>query len=366
MIVDKEIQSLVEFRGNNRVLSLYLNTDLAHKSRDAIKLMLRERLHSLEEKPAAEDVRAIERFLDFEYDWQSRGIAIFSAGDELWKTIPLPVAVSTQAYYAEKPYVNVLTDVLDRLGRYVVALIDRQSVRLFSMAWGRIQAETETSGEEIKHHKQGGWAAARFQRHESNLALHNLKQAVEIIQEFCQAEFPPETGHPRLILAGSSEVLTQVKEMLPKALRSQVIGEFSADMESISNEILNRSLDILAQADLEEERKVVTDVITAAAKGGAGVIGLADTLYVLHQGRVRHLLVEEDFRASGFACASCGYIAAEHSVKCPFCGHEELTAVPDAVNRAIHKAVQTGADVNIVRQNEDLIQAGSIAAALRY
>jgi hypothetical protein len=43
-----------------------------------------------------------------------------------------------------------------------------------------------------------------------------------------------------------------------------------------------------------------------------------------------------------------------------------MVEIPDAVNRAIHKAIETGADVNIVRQNEELTKSGKIAAVLRY
>ena len=63
--------------------------------------------------------------------------------------------------------------------------IDRETVRLFSIANGSIRSETEAYGEQVKRHKQGGWASARYQRHEDKLALQNIKQAVELINEFC-------------------------------------------------------------------------------------------------------------------------------------------------------------------------------------
>ncbi len=110
----------------------------------------------------------------------------------------------------------------------------------------------------------------------------------------------------------------------------------------------------------------MAQAITAAAKGSNGVVGLADTLYVLHQGRVRLLLVEENYHAPGFICANCGYVAGQQAAACPFCQSDQVTETPDVVNFAIHKAIETGADVNIVRQSEALSQAGGIAAILRY
>ena len=189
----------------------------------------------------------------------------------------------------------------------------------------------------------------------------NLKQAVEAIKVFAQ-----ETSLKRLMLGGSPEVLSQVRQLLPKSLAAQIIGEFAIDIEASPSDILDRSLAIAAQIDWNEEQVIVSEAITAAAKGGRGVTGLADTLYQLYQGRVRLLLVEESFNAPGYICTNCGYVAKEHFEECPLCKHTAISETSDAVNFAILKAMETGADVNIVRDNEALSQSGGIAAILRY
>jgi len=360
MISDQELQALVDFKGEKPVLTLYLNTDLAHQSKDAVKLAARQQLKDYS-KQAQGEIAAIEKYLDFEYDWQAPGLAVFASGDELWQTIALPLPVTPQAYYMEKPYVRVLSDVKDRLSPYVVALLDSESLRLFEVTAGVIHTGSETSGEEIKRHKQGGRSAARYQRREDNLALHNLKQAAQMIQDYCQ-----DKNCGRLILAGNPEAMAQIKELLPKHLLTQMIGEFAADMEATPKEILTRSLGIVAEADEAQERKIVSDAITAAAKGGTGVVGLADTLYALHRAQVWTLLIEENYHAPGYVCGNCGFVAAEKADKCPFCDQEAIVETPDVANRAIEKALQTGADVNIVRQNDELSRAGGIAATLRY
>jgi len=361
MIGENDLQTLTEFDGSGKVLSIYADTNLAHHSKDAIKLMVREAIKSLETSSAEEDVEAVTKYLDYEYDWQSRGVAIFSSGQELWKAVPLPIAVKTQAFLARRPYVRTLVDLSDRFGKYGIALIDRESVRLFSVAWSKIQPETEAFGEELKRHKQGGWAAARYQRREDNLALHNLKQAVEVIQAYCE-----RTDCQRLMLAGSGPVLAQVADLLPSNLRHMTIGEFVADMETPPSELLRLSLDVATQVDLEEERKLVSQAVTAAAKGGPGTIGLDDTLAALHGGRVRQLLVEENYQAAGYVCTNCGYVSVTRHAKCPFCGATKIVETGDVVNLAIHKAIETGTDVNIVRQNEELTRAGGMAALTRY
>lgn len=360
MIADKELQSLAQFSGTAPVLSLYLDTDLADKPKDAVKLAFRQLIKNLPIAPASSVVARISDYLEYQYDWLSPGLAIFVASDTLWKTVPLPIVVKGQAFLGDRPYVRPLVDVSDRFGRYGVALLDRESVRLFSVVGGKIEARSESFGEELKHHRQGGWAAARYQRHTDNLALHNLKQAIELTAAFCQ-----QAGCDRLVLGGRNEVLKQVQELLPSELRTAFIGEFVADMDTPPDQLLQLSQAVATKADSHAEQQLVKATVTAASRGGAGAIGLADTLYALQAGRVRQLLVAEHYQASGYVCANCGYVAADRRT-CPTCGHAEMQPVADVVNRALVEAIRAGADVNIVRQVEALDTAGGIAALLRY
>jgi len=360
VIKNRALETLVEFDGRGKVLSVYLDTDLGNKSKDTVKLRFKDCVRGMETSAAAE-VGAVQKYLDFEFDWQPRGLGIWVSGDTLWEVVPLPIPTETQAFHTDRPYIRVLIDILDRFAEYGVALIDRENVRLFSVAFRGIRSESEAFGEELKRHKQGGWAAARYQRHEDNLALHNLKNAVEVTEAFCSSR-----GSKRLVLGGTPEVLAQVKGLLSKQVRDWLLGEFVVDIDASPNEILKRSLEIAERADLAEEKRMVSEAITAAAKGETGVTGLSDTLYSLHHGQVLVLLVEEGYRAPGYVCAHCGYVSAEAREACPLCKHEEMTETPDVVDVAIHKAIGTGAQVNIVRENEKLREAGGIAAILRY
>lgn len=359
MTVDQQLQSLLDYEGD-KVLSVYLDTDLAAKSKEAVRLIFRERAAELAPQ-APREVHAVQQFLNFEYDWQSRGVAIFASGEALWRVIPLPIPPRTRVTLTARPHVRTLVDIGDRLGRYDVAVFDRERLRLFSVAWGKIQSETEAFGEELKRHKQGGWSATIYQRREDNLALRNLRQGIELMQQFIE-----RTGNQRLMLGGNPDALAQIRELMPKPLLDRVIGEFGVTVGANPNEILSRSLDLAQEVSLETERRHVEQAIAEASKGGAGVTGLTDTLFALHQGQVRLLLVDETYHVTGFICQDCGFVLTDKRPVCPMCQGKRLEDTPDVVNVSIHKAADKGAEVSIVRENPALLRAGGIAALTRY
>jgi peptide subunit release factor 1 (eRF1) len=363
MNANSVLLELAAYRGVGNILSIYLDTDLRDKSKEAVRLMLRDRLRGIEHQLPVDVLQRVGDYLDFEFDWRPRGLAIF-VSDDLWQVVPLPIAVPVQSVWAAQAYVRPLSDVIDRFGAYNVALIDRQSLRVFSVRMGEILAQTEALGEALKRHRQGGWSAQIYQRRQDNLATQNLKQSAEALEAFNE-----ETGVRRLVLGGSPDVLTQFREVLSRHLQEQIVGEFNADISASNHKALQLSLDVAQQADAAQERALVAEAITAANKGGQGVIGMADTVYALHQGRARLLLVSETFHDGAHVCVHCGSVSAEaHSLpaECPLCGHDTVTRVDDVANLALRKAIETGAAVNIVRANAELDRAGGMAALLRY
>ena len=69
------------------------------------------------------------------------------------------------------------------------------------------------------------------------------------------------------------------------------------------------------QRSSKQEADLLEQVITLAHKGGAGALGLADTLAALQQGRVHQLLVDPALRQPGAQCAHCGAVVVESSAR---------------------------------------------------
>ncbi len=363
MFDEKDVRELAAFHTNGAtVLSLYLSTDPSRHIKDEVKLHLRGMLKQAVALGAAQaDADRMERFVDLEYDWQAKGLAMFSyqAGD-FWRAYPLSVPVSNHVFVADRPYVKPLSDILDEYGRFAVALVDQEGARVILYHLGVVEDATGTLGAELKRHKQGGWAAQRLQRREDAKAHQNLKDAVTLMKDFCQKH-----RCKRLIVGGQDETVSRFLAMLPKTLRDSVIGTMPMDITASESGALERAQDLLEKAEREREATLVRQMITAATKGGPGAIGLADTLTALQEERVHILLVEEGFQATAYRCDHCGYIGAQNTKTCVYCGGP-MTPIQDAADAIVRRAIQRGVEVEFVQSNEELRQAGQIGAILRY
>jgi len=370
MFSENDLQELVRFHSEESpVLSLYLDVDPTKRTTDEYKLVLRGLLKEISGQARRKDIGAVERYFDHEYDWQGKGLALFSClGQDFWRAYPLAVPVENHAYVGQRPYIKPLTNILDAYGRYGVVLVDQEGARLFLFQLGELQETSGTIGEEVKRMKHGRGSAAgrrggvtgRTGRREEEIAQRNLKEAAELTAKFC------EGGRcSRIILGGTDQTVAQFQEMLPKDLQEQVVGSFPAVMTASEPEVLDRSLEIIAEVERETEKELVESVITAAAKGGAGVIGLADTLGAVHEGRVHILLVAEGYKATAYRCEQCGYIVAQAQEKCSFCD-SKVKQIDAAVDLIVREVIDQGGEVEVVRDSPSLEKAGHIGALLRY
>lgn len=363
MLDERDVRELAAFQAEQcPVLSLYLSTDPSRHLKDEVKLTLRAMLRQADGLGASTaDIQRVEQFIEFEYDWQAKGVAMFSCQDsDFWRAIPVSVPVTNHVFVADRPYVKPLGDILDEHGSYVVALVNQESARLILSRMGMVEDAAGIIGTELKRHKQGGWAAERLQRREEEKAYRNLKDVVKLTRDFCK-------GHTcnRLVVGGTDETVAKFVGMLPKALSSKVVGTISIDMEASESEILERAQQAISEAEREREAEAVRQMITAAVKGGAGAIGLADTLTALQEERVHRLLIAEDFKGSAYRCEHCGYITAHETETCVYCGGA-MVKIEDAGDAIVRRAIERGVDVDFIPDNEDLRKAGSIGAILRY
>jgi len=363
MFDEEDLRELVEFQGEGSpVVSLYLDTDLTHQAKEKCKLTLWELFRRLDREVPQEDRRRVERFLDFEHDWQAKGVAAFSCQEsDFWRVYPVAVPLASTAFIGEQPNIKPLATLLDEYKPYAVALVGRDRARFFVIRLGEIVEYEVMADKELPgRHKQGGWAAQRYQRHVDDHALHNLREAAELTARFCQ-----DSECQRLILGGTEQNTSLFREMLPKSIQRSVAGEIPLDIEASASEVLLRSSHMFLTVEREREAERIEAMMSAASAGGRGVTGLADTLAAAQEGRVQTLIMLARYAAPAYRCSGCGYLTVQPMEECPFCG-SEFEEIADAVNLIVHRVVEDGGQVEVVPDSEALKQAGGIGGLLRY
>jgi rRNA maturation endonuclease Nob1 len=369
MFKQEDLRELAAIQSETSILSVYLNVDPTKRTTDEYKLALRQILKQAEGLAAPEDIEAVKRFVDHEYDWSGRGIAVFSGTKEdFWRVYSLAVPVASGVTVARKPYIWPLTALVDAYGSYAVALVDRQEVRLLLFEMGELRTSDRHTGEDVRKLKKGRGSsggpgrrggAPVSSRREEEMAQRNIREAAQATVRFCRQHKPQ-----RLLIAGTEPTAAQFREELPKSLQDKIIGSLSADMNTSETEIQKRSLEVLEQAEKTREAELVEAVFTAAAKGRGGVIRLADTLGAAHEGRIQVLVIHRDYHQPGYQCTNCAYITDQPLEVCPFCG-SEFAEIPDAAEALVTKVIEDGGKVEVVDDHPKIAEFG-VGALLRY
>ena len=369
MIDEKELRKLAKIQMDSPILSVYLNVDPTEHTSDEYLLSLRHMLKEVEGRASPEDVTAVQRYFEHEYEWSGRGVLVFSgAAADFWRTYTLAVPVASGITVARRPYLSPLAALMNAYGRYGVALVHRKGARLFLFQLGERVHEEATEGTEVRKLKRGRGSsggpgrrggAPISSRREQEAAMRNLREAAKATNRFQRRHRPQ-----RLILAGAEPTVSQFYDLLPKALREQVIGTVGIDPAATEPEIRERSLQVLRQAEEDRQTKVVETAFTAAAKGREGVVGLDETLSAAHEGRIRTLVIDRGFHAPGYRCSNCGYLTTQALTTCPFCGGA-FEEIPDAAEAAVTKVIEEGGEIEVVDDHERLHKAG-VGALLRY
>ncbi len=368
MLTERDLRELLDYRPGRPVLSVYFAVDPAGGSADTHKLRLRQLLKDLEGADPA-DSQAVERFVDYEYDWSGRSLALFTCQPKkFFRAHSLAVSLRSRARVMDRPYVKPLADLLDRYGGFGVAVVDKQGARLFSFHLGELQEQEGTLGEAVRKTKRGGASSfpgrrggtAGQTRYAEEVADRNLKESARFA-----AAFFKDNRVRRVLIGGTDENVAQFRGLLPKTWQSLVVGTFPMDMNAGQAQVLERSTHLVAEREREREARLVRAMITTAAKGREAVVGLDDTLGAVHDGRIQTLILSEGFRAPGYRCRGCRFITSESLASCPFCG-QAFEKIEDAVELAVRRVITNGNEVEVVHGDTELDRAGRIGALLRY
>jgi peptide subunit release factor 1 (eRF1) len=368
-ITEDTVRRLAGFRGDGSpVTSCYLDVDGRRyvRPRDyelQLDRLIRQARDAGSLRSSVEaDLARIERFVRQGFDRsRTRGVAVFSSSErELWYPIELPVPVRNQLAVNESPQVRELERVIDEYEHFAVLLADRQRARLLVFHLGALVDKSERFDRLPRHDDDhGDWDRDHVRDHSAALAQQHLRRTAQVAFELYR-----DAGFDHLIVGAPEEIAGDLERELHSYLRERIAGRIAVPVNARDDEIRAAALEIEEQVERAKEAAAVERLRNAVGAGNGGVAGLDRVLHALVERRVATLLVSEEFRAPGWRCRACGYVAVKGR-GCPVCGRG-MDQVDDIVEEAVEEALNQSCRVEICRDNADLDVLGRIGALLRF
>ena len=373
-----EIRELAAFQADETkgasALSFYFQPDppqdRSHRSEAIVaKDVVKQALKSAAAQGKNGSLHAdLDRVLEFATNLrgQAQGRAVFAcSAQNVWKEYELPPRLgATRIYLQPRFQLRPLAALFGAQPALCVAVIDRQRARFFDLRLDDLR-----EGSSIVHllsrsgasYGYNGYEAGHAERRVSEEALQHFKAVAERLR----IDF--ERGiWERLIVGCQDANWGEFESHLHPYVKQRLIGRFSADVASVSNEeIRDRANSELNKWITERGSVKANEAIGFAKANGRGVTGLRRVLLALEEGEVQSLFLADNYSARAVECPHCGHLNAHIVPICVACGHatRELADVCDAI---IPMAIRRDIELFYLKNHEDLDRAGNIAALLRF
>jgi peptide subunit release factor 1 (eRF1) len=365
------IQSLTSYPSTDLpFLSIYLDWSPDGNGKRPAQQLLQQELdrivagfdeHSPEMESFKVDRERVEQYLHDEAPEGACALAIFAChGIGVWETVELQVPIETLVVADRYPHVFKLAQVLDDYETYIVVLADAQESYMLAVSLNEAERVGETeAGERIRRFEAGGWAQMLFQRRTENIIKAHTK---DIAAELGSLIERYKAQH--VIIAGNDSIKGIVLNNLPDQIKQKLVDYIHLDLQSNYQTILDTIAPLMAQVERQQEADDLAKLEEQDYAGGLGVTGVKETAMALSKGQVRQLLISQGFNAAGGECETCTMLHAGTRAKCPYDGGEMRSVNLREAFTA--RAMQQGADVQIVPASEYLDQHEGVGALLRW
>jgi len=378
MMTRDEIRELAAFQADETkgacALSFYFQPDppqdRSHR-REAIvaKDIVKQALKSAAASGKNGSLHAdLERVLDLATNLRgnARGKAVFAcSARNFWKEYELPPHLGTTQIYLQPQFqLKPLAALLGAQPALCVVMLDRQRARFFDLRLDILRehgAIVHMLSRSASSYGYNGYEAGHAERRVSEEALQHFKA----VSERLRADF--ERGAWERLIVGCHDVnWPEFESHLHPYVKQRLIGRFSADVASVSNEeIRDHAGALLTQWITKRASTKVSEALEFAKSNGRGVAGLRRVLQALETGEVQTIFLTENYSARAVQCPHCGHLDAHLIASCIACGRptHELADVCDAI---IPIAIRRNIELFYLKEHDGLDRAGNIAALLRF
>lgn len=373
MISSEDIQNLLHMPETERpVVSVFLDLSVNSDNKRTHQIFLnKQRTHF--DSPALEDnggrraleetIERVESWVADEFAEENKGAAIYLAlGGDLLGALQLPESVPNQIRIDDSPVVRPLLHLLENENRHVVAVVDREHLHLYDIAFGRILDEHRVEPDPVPapHDvKAGGYSERRYQQRKAEETKHFLKDFAEELARFDERHHSPD-----VLVLGTDENVSRFLEQLPQNLRERVVHTGHGPRGPNGTAVLSRLRQYLDERQGSRQSEMLDLLQDRVEHDHYAVSGVAGTLDQLQKGKVETLVVAEDLERLGAKCTQCGFFLDRDTPSCPYCGGETRDGI-DLVETMVRQAAEQDASVRFV-SGENVARYDGVGALLRF
>jgi len=306
-----------------------------------------------------ENVKAVLNYLE-RNPLKSGSLCIFSCWAlDFFQAVPLTAPVKDLVWIDSSPYIRPLAELQDEYENVAVIIADNKKARIFLVSSAVAGSEEVVKGNVKNHVKKGGWSQQRYERRRDKQLLLYAREIIDAL-----SKLEKEEKFRRILLVGGKEILRIVHENLPHALKSKV-AEKALDLGKGDGAVNKDIMDLFFDQERQSEQDLWEKIRSEYLRGGLGVVGLDEVLLAAKVGRVEKMIVNRTFKPKGRRCRNCENLDLAAVETCSTCGSKSLFEI-DVVNEIVEMLKLSGAETDFADPIQTLVDAGEIAALLRY
>lgn len=306
-----------------------------------------------------ENAKAVEKYLD-RNPLESGSLCMFSCWVlDFFQAAPLTAPVDDLVWIDSSPYIRPLAEFEDEYENVAVVVADNKKARIFLVSSAVAGSEEVVKGNVKNHVRKGGWSQQRYERRRDKELLLYAREIVDAL-----SQLDKEAKFRRILLVGGKETVRAMHENLPQALQKKV-AEKALDLHKGEGAVNEDIMELFTEQERQSELDLWEKIRAEYLRAGLGVAGLDEVLSAAKTGRVETMIVNRSFKPEGRRCRECENLDVGSVETCSACGSNSLFEV-DVVNEIVEMLKLTGAETDFADPIQTLVDAGEIAALLRY
>ncbi|NYT01401.1 MAG: hypothetical protein GKC10_01395 [Methanosarcinales archaeon] len=367
-VTDIDLRSLSEIYDETDIyLSIYMKS-AGRSELDSSRSFISSRFRAMEKslpsdlrEPFASAISLVEEAVGSQPWKGERSRVIFACGPlSFLHVYRLGLEVEPLVVLDTSPFLLPLARLRDDYEDYGLLLLDSQESRLFTIRSHILQEEGRSSIDLMNKHKKGGWSQMRFNRLRKGAIKSFLGEVAEDVMGLERV-----SSMRGLVIAGPGDAKSQLVEMLPPQMKDKVMGMLDVPMGTAPAELMKMGDQVALEKERSLSQKTAADLRSAVLKGQLSAYGTDQVRDALMQGRVNSLVLLNDFVIPGWICEKCQHFQeGRQPESCPHCGGR--TSRINVLEELYELAQRTGAQVEVVHEDEFLQSLGGVGAILRY